>query len=78
MTGKTGRPRLCDTWEGETQEEVREVRTPTLKEVYHDVVVQFMLLPLQGEQFSRRSGNLSNDAREDVEARRFWTRGQRL
>lgn len=58
-------------------DEVRDVTAQMLKEVCHDVTVEPMLLPLQGEHLARRTANVSNEARVDVSARGFWTRGQR-
>lgn len=58
-------------------DEVRDITAQMLKEVCHDVAVEPQLLPLQGEQLARRSANTSGDARVDVSARGFWTRGQR-
>lgn len=58
-------------------DEVRDVTAQMLKEVCHDGTVEPMLLPLQGEHLARRTANVSNEARVDVSARGFWTRGQR-
>ena len=58
-------------------DEVRDITAQMLKEVCHDVAVEPLLLPMQGEQLARRTANTSGDARVDVSARGFWTRGQR-
>lgn len=58
-------------------DEVRDVTAQMLKEVCHDVTVEPVLLPLQGEQLARNTSNTLNDARVDVSARGFWTRRQR-
>ena len=48
-----------------------------LKEVCREVTVEPLLLPLEGEHLNHRTANVSNEARVDVSARGFWTRGQR-
>ena len=48
-----------------------------LKEVCHDVSTEPILLPLEGEHLRYRTANTTNEARVDVCARGFWTRGQR-
>ena len=58
-------------------DEVRDLTAQMLKEVCHDVSVEPALLPLGGETFGYRTANMSSDARVDVSARGFWTRGQR-
>ena len=58
-------------------DEARDLTTQMLKGVCHDVSVEPVLLPLEGETFSHLTANTSSDARVDVSARGFWTRGQR-
>ena len=58
-------------------DEVRDITAKMLQEVCHDVTTEPILLPLDGERFIHRTANTSNDARVDVSARGFWTRGQR-
>ncbi|KAG0722681.1 hypothetical protein GWK47_044061 [Chionoecetes opilio] len=48
-----------------------------LREVYRDVSTEPTLFPLDGEQLQYRTANIANEARVDVSARGFWTRGQR-
>lgn len=48
-----------------------------LNEVCHDVTVEPIPLPLQGEQLVRRNENISNKALVDVSARGVSTRRQR-
>ena len=58
-------------------DEVRDITAKMLQEVCHDVTTEPALLPLDGERFIHRTANTSNDARVDISARGFWTRGQR-
>ena len=58
-------------------DEVRDLTTQMLREVCRDVTVEPQLLPLEGERLTYRTSNAANDARVDVSARGFWTRGQR-
>ncbi|KAG0729364.1 hypothetical protein GWK47_030507 [Chionoecetes opilio] len=48
-----------------------------LREVCRDVSTEPTLLPMDGEQLQYRTANIANEARVDVSARGFWTRGQR-
>ncbi|KAG0694576.1 hypothetical protein GWK47_027180 [Chionoecetes opilio] len=48
-----------------------------LREVCHDVSTEPTLLPLDGELLRYRTANTAPEARVDVCARGFWTRGQR-
>ncbi|KAG0730285.1 hypothetical protein GWK47_028537 [Chionoecetes opilio] len=48
-----------------------------LREVCRDVTTEPTLLPLNGEHVQYRTANTTNEARVDVSARGFWTRGQR-
>jgi hypothetical protein len=57
--------------------EVRDITANLLSEVCNDVAVEPILQPLTGEQFRYRTANRSAEARLDVSARGFWTRGQR-
>ncbi|KAG0724864.1 hypothetical protein GWK47_039737 [Chionoecetes opilio] len=58
-------------------DEVRDVTASMLREVCRDVSTEPTLLPLDGEQLQYRTANIANEARVDVSARGFWTRGQR-
>lgn len=58
-------------------DEVRDLTAKMLKEVCHDVTIEPQLLRLEGEQLVYLTANVSNDARVDISARGFWTRGQR-
>ena len=58
-------------------DEVRDLTAQMLKEVCHDVTIEPVLLPLDGEHLAHRTANASNEARLDVSARGFWTRGQK-
>ncbi|KAG0727558.1 hypothetical protein GWK47_034442 [Chionoecetes opilio] len=49
-----------------------------LREVCRDVTTEPTLLPLNGEHVQYRTANTTNEARVDVSARGFWTRGQRV
>ena len=57
--------------------EVRDLTANMLREVCHDVSTEPTLLPLEGEHLRLRTANLSSEARVDVGARGFWTRGQK-
>ena len=46
------------------------------KKVCHSVAVEPTLLPLSGEAFTGLSTNTSENARADVRAAGFWTRGE--
>ena len=56
--------------------ELRDLFGELLTEVCHDVRVEPCLQSLSGEVFSCRSANTAPDARADVRARGFWTRGE--
>ena len=45
-----------------------------LQEVTHDVTIEPCLQPLTGEEIR---GSVSDEARSDISARGFWSRGQR-
>ena len=57
--------------------EVRDLTASMLREVCRDVSTEPSLLPLEGERLRYRTANTTNDARVDVGARGFWTRGQK-
>lgn len=57
--------------------EVRDLTASMLREVCHDVSTEPLLLPLNGEHMRYRTANTTNEARVDVGARGFWTRGQK-
>ena len=56
--------------------EVRNLTASLLTEVCHNVATVPSLQPITSETFSLASANTSNDARLDVKARGFWSRGQ--
>ena len=56
--------------------EVRDLTAELLTEVCHSVAVEPTLLPLSGEAFTGLSTNTSENARADVRAAGFWTRGE--
>ena len=58
-------------------DEVRDLTVKMLKEVCVEVTTEPVLLPLDGEQLRHRTANSSREARVDISARGFWTRGQR-
>ncbi|KAG0718606.1 hypothetical protein GWK47_052102 [Chionoecetes opilio] len=58
-------------------DEVRDLTASMLREVCRDVSSEPTLLPLNGEHMQYRTANTTNEARVDVSARGFWTRGQR-
>ena len=88
-----GLPDLCTCGENFTQQhamvcrkggfismrhdEIRDITTALLSEVCKDVAKEPRLQPLTGEKFALRSANTDNDARVDISARGFWTKGQR-
>ena len=54
--------------------ELRDNIAEILQEVTHDVTIEPCLQPLTGEEIR---GNVSDEARSDISARGFWSRGQR-
>ena len=58
-------------------DEVRDITVKMLKEVCIDVTSEPVLLRLEGEVLQHATANRSSDARVDLSARGFWTRGQR-
>ncbi|KAG0711346.1 hypothetical protein GWK47_020786 [Chionoecetes opilio] len=58
-------------------DEVRDLTASMLREVCRDVTTGPTLLPMNGEHVLYRTSNTTNEARVDVSARGFWTRGQR-
>ena len=58
-------------------DEVRDLTANMLREVCHDVSTEPTLLPLEGEHLRYRTANTTNEARVDISARGFWTRGQK-
>ena len=57
-------------------DEVRDLTAQMLGEVCHDIRVEPVLNPTNRRTFVHQSTNTSEDARVDVSARGFWTRGQ--
>ncbi|KAG0728313.1 hypothetical protein GWK47_032746 [Chionoecetes opilio] len=58
-------------------DEVRDVTASMLREVCRYVSTEPTLLPLDDEHMRYRTANTANEARVDISARGFWTRGQR-
>ncbi|KAG0720561.1 hypothetical protein GWK47_048266 [Chionoecetes opilio] len=58
-------------------DEVRDLTASMLREVCQDVSTEPTLLPLDGELLRYRTANTAPEARVDICARGFWTRGQR-
>ena len=56
---------------------MRDITANLLKEVCLDVATEPALIQLTGEEFHRRSVNVTDNARVDISARNFWLRGQR-
>ena len=48
----------------------------TLQSIAHDVEIEPVLLPFEGENLPGRTANRSTAARLDIRARSFWTRQQ--
>ena len=60
-------------------DEVRDITAQMLNEVCNDVRVEPTLQPIPGIQrngFLHATANTANDAKVDISARSFWTRGQ--
>ena len=57
--------------------ELRDITADLLSQVCKDVAVEPLLETLTGETFHHRSANRQPDARLDVSARGFWSKGQR-
>ena len=57
-------------------DEVRDLTYEMLKEVCSYVTKEPTLQPLTGETFKYKTANTQNNARVDLMARGFWTRGQ--
>ena len=58
--------------------DVRDITADLLKLACNDVEIEPELTTLSGEHFKLKTTNTSDDARVDVSARGFWTRGKRL
>ncbi|KAG0716297.1 hypothetical protein GWK47_010004 [Chionoecetes opilio] len=56
-------------------DEVRDLTASMLREVCQDVSTEPTLLPLDGELLRYRTANTAPEARVDICARGFWTRG---
>ncbi|XP_062508503.1 uncharacterized protein LOC134184773 [Corticium candelabrum] len=57
--------------------EIRNITADLLKEVCHDVAVEPLLRPLDGEHIDQHTANTSDYARADIPARGVWRRGER-
>ena len=60
----------------ERHDNVKNILTGLLSRVCRDVESEPHLMSLTNEQFSKRSANLSDEARLDIKAKSFWQRGQ--
>ena len=58
-------------------DEVRDITGAMLKEICKDVDIEPPLQHLSGETFTYKTANTEPNARLDISARGFWTRGQR-
>ena len=56
--------------------EIRDILADTLQSIAHDVEIEPVLLPFEGENLPGRTANRSTAARLDIHARSFWTRQQ--
>ena len=56
--------------------EIRDILAETLQSIAHDVEIEPVLLPFEGENLPGRTANRSTAARLDIRARSFWTRQQ--
>ena len=57
--------------------ELRDITCELLKEVCKDVEKEPLLIPLTGEKLKYQTANTKDNARLDISARSFWSRGQR-
>jgi len=57
--------------------EVRDITYEMMTEVCREVEQEPVLLPLSGEQLRYQTSNIQENARLDISARGFWTRGER-
>ena len=57
--------------------ELRDITHDMMAEVCKGVESEPLLLPLTGEQLHYRTANKNDNARLDISARGFWTRGER-
>ena len=55
---------------------IRDVSSSLLAEVCHNTCVETVLQPLNGESFQSGSANTQYEARCDIRACGFWSRGQ--
>ena len=58
-------------------DEIRDLTARSIRDVCPNVTTEPRLLPLGGERLPYRTANTSNEARVDISASSFWTRGQR-
>ena len=58
--------------------DVRDITADLLKLACNDVEIEPELTPLTGENFKLKTTNTSDEARVDVSARGFWTKGKKL
>ena len=56
--------------------EIRDILSDTLQSIAHDVEIEPVPLPFEGENLPGRTANRSTAARLDIRARSFWTRQQ--
>ena len=60
----------------ERHDNIKDTLTKLLSRVCLDVESEPHLIPVTNERFRLRSANIRDDARLDIKARSFWTRGQ--
>ena len=58
--------------------EIRNITADLLKEVCHDVAVEPLLRPLDGEHFDQHTANTSDYARADISARSVEARRESI
>ena len=57
--------------------QVRDLTANMLRDICHDVTTEPSLLTFDGEHMRHRTANTANEARVDISARGFWSRGER-
>ena len=60
----------------ERHDNIKDTLTKLLSRVCHDVESEPHLIPVTNERFQLKSANITDDARLDIKAKSFWTKGQ--
>ena len=60
----------------ERHDNIKDTLTKLLSRVCHDVESEPHLIPVTNERFQLKSANATDDARLDIKAKSFWTKGQ--